>query len=98
MALLDEVKTALRVTTTAYDESEILPLIEAAKIDLQIADVDSVDYADEESYSAIVRRAIVTYCRLNFGSPTDFERLKKSYDEQKAQLSMSSEWGHIYAE
>lgn len=94
MALLDEVKTALRITTTAYDEGEIIPLIEAAKVDLQMGDVDNVDYDNNPA----LRRAIVTYCRLHFGSPEDFDRLKKSYDEQKAQLSMSSEWGHTYEE
>ena len=33
---------------------------------------------------------------LNFGEPEDYDRMKKSYDEQKAQLSMATgytDWG-----
>ena len=38
MALLDDVKMALRITTQAYD-SELTDLIESAKLDLGIAGV-----------------------------------------------------------
>lgn len=82
--LLNKVKTALRVTTDAFD-NEILDLISAAVIDLDIAGIDS-----EHGVDAIITRAIVTYCRLNFGSPDEYDRLKASYDEQKAQLSMAT--------
>ena len=82
--LLNKVKTALRVTTDAFD-NEILDLISAAVIDLDIAGIDS-----EHGVDAIITRAIITYCRLNFGSPDEYDRLKASYDEQKAQLSMAT--------
>ena len=83
-ATLDAVKLSLRVTTTAYD-SEISSLIDAAVKDLGIAGVDNDDKTD-----ALILRAITTYCRLHFGEPDDFDRLKKIYDEQKAQLSMAT--------
>ena len=85
MAFIDDVKMALRVTTTAYDD-EIQSLINSAKIDLGIAGVE-VPESD-----AVVNTAIKTYCKLNFGTPnpSNWEYLKKSYDEQKAQLSTSS--------
>ena len=86
MALLLKVKTALRITTDAFDD-ELTDLIEAAKLDLQIAGV--VIPADLD---AIVNRAIITYCKMNFGIPDDYDRLKKSYDEQKAQLSTATGW------
>jgi hypothetical protein len=41
--------------------------------------------------------AIVTYCKLNFGEPDNYDKLKESYDEQKAQLSMAdgyTVWGN----
>lgn len=82
--MLDKVKLALRITTNAYN-SELLGLIDAAKLDLGIAGVELPQTLD-----AIVERAIITYCKVHFGSPDDFERLKASYDEQKAQLSMST--------
>ena len=82
MALLDEVKLALRVTTNAYDD-ELNSLIESAKLDLGIAGV-TFDLLDD-----VVKTAIKTYCKMNFGTPNSdtYDRLKKSYDEQKAQMS-----------
>lgn len=82
--LLDKVKLALRLTTDIFD-SELNDLIDAAKIDLGIAGVVLPSTLD-----AICERAIITYCRVNFEDPKDYNRLKASYDEQKAQLSMSS--------
>lgn len=86
MAIIDKVKTALRVSTTAYDD-ELTDLIAAAQLDLQIAGVVVPAQLD-----AIVTRAIITYCKMNFGIPDDYDRLKKSYDEQKAQLSTATGW------
>ena len=80
MATLDKVKMGLRISTTAYDE-ELADLITAAKLDLGIAGVVVPSTLDE-----IVTRAIITYCKMSFGLPEDYDRLKMSYDEQKAQL------------
>lgn len=91
--MLEKVKLALRITTNAYD-SELTDLIEAAKIDLGIAGV-IVPITTDSNIDAIIQRAIVTYCKLNFGEPDQYDRLKQSYDEQKAQLSMATgytEW------
>ena len=80
MAILDKVKMGLRIKTTAYNE-ELTDLIAAAQLDLGIAGVEVPSTLDE-----IVTRAIITYCKMSFGLPEDYDRLKKSYDEQKAQL------------
>ena len=80
MATLDKVKMGLRIKTTAYDE-ELADLITAAKLDLGIAGVEVPSTLDE-----IVTRAIITYCKMSFGLPEDYDRLKMSYDEQKSQL------------
>ena len=80
MATLDKVKMGLRIKTTAYDE-ELADLITAAQLDLGIAGVEVPLTLDE-----IVTRAIITYCKMSFGLPEDYDRLKRSYDEQKAQL------------
>lgn len=96
MALLDDVKISLRVTTNAYD-SEINDLINSAKKDLQIAGImESVTVSTADMNKAVVT-AIKTYCKMNFGNPQNYENLKKSYDEQKAQMSMSTgytDWGN----
>ena len=86
MALLNDVKTALRVTTNAYD-NELTDLIESAKLDLGIAGV-----VIPNPMPPVVSTAIKTYCKINFGTPnpSNYEYLKKSYDEQKAQMGMSS--------
>lgn len=82
--IMTAVKTALRISTDAYDD-EITDLINAAKLDMGVAGVTNDDEDD-----ALVRKAIVSYCRLNFGQPDDYDRLKASYDEQKAQLGMAT--------
>ena len=90
--MLAKVKLALRVTTTAYD-NDLNDLIDAAKIDLGIAGVSLPSTLD-----AICERAIITYCKLHFLglSDNEWDRLKASYDEQKAQLTMATgytNWG-----
>jgi hypothetical protein len=40
-----------------------------------------------EASRPIVETAAITYVAMNFGDPDDYDRLKKSYDEQKAQLA-----------
>jgi len=82
--MLDQVKLALRISTTAYD-TELTYLIEAAKLDLGIAGV-----VLPEELDALVQKAVITYCKMSFGLPEDYDRLKRSYDEQKAQLSTAT--------
>ena len=84
MATLDDVKMALRIKTNAYD-TELAGLINAAKLDLGVAGVVVPSELD-----AIVQQAVITYCKMSFGLPEDADRLKRSYDEQKAQLSNAS--------
>ncbi len=85
-SLLDKTKLALRVTVTNYD-TELMALIDAAKLDLGIAGVELPPYLD-----AVCERAVITYCKVHFSALTDGEwsRLKASYDEQKAQLATAT--------
>lgn len=88
--MLEKVKLALRITTAVFD-SEIEDLIAAALADLGIAGVIALDETDP-----LIIRAVTTYCRANFGTPDEYERLKTSYDEQKAQLQTATgytDWG-----
>ncbi len=82
--MLNKVKMALRITTDAFDD-ELTDLIAAAQLDLGIAGVVIPDDMD-----ALVGRAVITYCRVHFGQPDEYDRLKKSYDEQKAQLMVAT--------
>lgn len=82
--MLDKVKAALRITSTAFDE-DLEQLIEAAQQDLGIAGVITSD-------DPIVTRAIITYCGMNRINIDESQRawLKQSYDEQKAQLQTAT--------
>lgn len=87
--MLDRVKLALRITTNAFDD-EITGLINAALGDLGLVGINRavLDSADE-----LVITAVITYVKLHFGDPSDPDRLKRSYDEQKAQLITATGYG-----
>lgn len=92
--LLASAKLAKRLTTTAYD-SEVERLLTAAFADMGVAGVVLPDTLDE-----IVNQAAITYFLMNFGEPdnTNYDKLKRSYDEQKAQLVTCTgytDWGGV---
>lgn len=82
--LLAKVKLALRIVTEDFD-GEIADLIDAALLDLGLAGVSERVLTDP-----LIIRAVITYCKVNFGEPDQYDRLKRSYDEQKAQLGMAT--------
>lgn len=86
--MLSAVKLALRITTDAYD-AELQALIDAAIKDIGITGVDAESLIED----ALVVQAVKTYVRLNFGSPSDYDRLKRSYDEQKKQMQTATGYG-----
>ena len=87
MAILDDARLAVRISTTAYNE-EITGLIEACEIDLETAGVLKVDNTD-----ALIKRAILMYCKANFGYENpDYERLNASYLMLRNHLAMSLDY------
>lgn len=86
--MLEKVKLALRLTVDYFD-LELEGLIAAALADLGIAGVPAAELGTDP----LIVRAVITYCRVNFGTPDDYDRLKASYDEQKAQLQVASGYG-----
>ena len=86
--MLDTIKLALRVSGSAYD-AEIQRLIYAALADLGISDIDS-DLLTYNSDDPLIVQAVATYCRMNFGSPHDYDKLAASYREQKKQMSTNN--------
>ena len=91
--LITKCKLSQRITTAAFD-SEIGALLDAAMLDMGVAGVEV-----PASLDALVETAAFTYVKCHFGQPgelKEYDRLKKSYDEQKAQLSMCTgytDWG-----
>lgn len=92
MTTLDSVKLALRISTAAFD-AELNTLIQAALMDMGVAGV-----TESDETNALILRAVITYCKANFGEPDEYDRLKRSYDEQKAQLVTATgytDWGEV---
>lgn len=79
--LISAAKMARRITTDAYDV-QVSGLLSAALLDLGVAGVEVPEELD-----ALVTQAAVTYFLLHFGVAEDYDRLERSYNEQKAQLA-----------
>ena len=97
--MLGLVKKALRMMTDAFDD-ELLVLILGGIKDLLLtgitfewSEVKSDDVVTDYSIDdVLVKRAVTTYCRCHFGQPDEYDRLKRAYDEQKAQLMSSRDY------
>lgn len=87
--MLARIKLALRITTNAFDD-ELNGLIASALMDLGIVGIDG---AVPETTDELLITAVTTYVKLHFGDPSDPDRLKASYDEQKAQLITATGYG-----
>ena len=85
-AALASIKLALRIAGDAFD-NELTQLAQAAVLDMHIAGARGSGMVLTDP---LVLQAVITYCKMRFGEPDEYDRLKKSYDEQKAQLSMAS--------
>lgn len=91
MSLLANVKAALRISSTAFDTTEIQPLIDSAKADMVLCGITTVK-ANDETNDLIVR-AITTYCKANFGyNNPDADKLQQSYEMLRNHLSLSIEY------
>lgn len=87
MALVDDIKTQLRVTTDDFN-SEISGLIEAAKTDMKTAGVANPDESDP-----LVKQCVILYCKANFGYDNpEAERFMSVYEDIKNKLTMLSEY------
>ena len=85
--MLEEVKMALRISNNAYD-NEITNLIDACKSDLETSGV-APSYFLEETNRALIKQAILTYCKAQFGYDNqDAGRLNESYELLKQKLSI----------
>lgn len=88
--MIAKAKLARRMTTNAFDD-EVGRLLDAAALDLAIAGVVIPSASD-----SLVETAEITYFQMHFGEPDNYDRLKASYDEQKAQLVTATgytDWG-----
>ena len=92
MALIDDIKKSLRVTSASFN-TEITDLIAAGKLDLGLSGVDSLVETDP-----LIKRALTIYCKAHFGyDNADADRLARAYDLLKSHLSISTDY-HNYPE
>lgn len=78
MALLDDVKVMLRVTSTLTD-SDVQTCIDAAFADMARVGVRS-DLLDEDEPAPLVKMAVVLYCKAHYGYDNDeAPRFSESY-------------------
>jgi uncharacterized phage protein (predicted DNA packaging) len=91
MALLDDVKDALRVSDTSKD-TEISDLIAAAQADLMIAGINS-SLINILSPDPLIKRAIVLFAKAQYGwDNQEADRFQKCYDLLKASLTLSADY------
>ena len=89
MALLDDVRLALRVTSTVFDD-EIQDLIDACKFDLATSGIITTET------DKLIKRAITIYVKSNFGMSNDnADRFDKSYELLKQHLVLSSDYKEV---
>lgn len=84
--MLETVKLALRITTDAFD-AELTGLINAARKDLELADIDMI--AQNEP---LTTRAVILYCKAHFGDLPNAERFAKSYEMLKISLALAGDY------
>lgn len=87
--MLNKVKLALRIITDDFD-TQINDLILAACADIGIVGVEALSTTTD----ALLTMAIITYCKMHWNvSESEYDKLKSSYDEQKAQLISATGYG-----
>lgn len=86
MALIDDVKMALRIKNNAFD-SDITDLIDACKLDLGMAGVEKVVETD-----AITKQAIKLYCKGSFGYDENSEKFMKAYESLKISMALCGDY------
>lgn len=87
MALIDNIKSELRVSGTDFD-IEIQGLIDAAKTDLTQSGVRKVVDTDY-----LTKIAIVLYCKGNFGFDNqEADRFISEYEKIRAKLAVASDY------
>lgn len=93
--MLDKVKLALLISSEDFDD-ELDDLIGGAVLDLNIAGVDDETTVSDNPTDKLIIRAIISYCGYHFelvhGTLDRADAFKRSYDEQKAQLGMATNY------
>lgn len=94
MPLLDDIKVVLRISSSnKVFDGEITDLIETARHDLKMAGISN-DKADAETeIDPLVKRAITTYVKANFGwDNKDSDKLNQAYESLKNHMTLVGDY------
>ena len=90
MALKDDIKSALRVKTDAFD-AEVETLIGAALYDMERVGVDPTLLDADDMENPFVKQAVTAYCKAHFGyDNAESDRLDAAYRRIVCDLMNSS--------
>jgi len=81
--MLEDVRKVLKLSTEALD-GEIIDLINACEADLKLSGINLFDTDDP-----LIRRAVFTYVKANFGYEDSNDRFLRDYTVQKLALRES---------
>lgn len=84
--MLEKVKLALRLKSSTFDK-EIIGLIDACKLDLRLAGVDRIMEDD-----ALIERAVILYCKANFGYGDEKGKFQMAYNALRDSLSLAGDY------
>lgn len=90
MALLEDVKVALRIKSAAFDIAEIQPIIDACKIDLKLSGLNVIDETDP-----LLQRAVVLYAKGMFGYDDNSERYMQAYAMLKNSMALAGDYNTV---
>ena len=88
--MLEKVKIALRVKSDAFN-LEIDGLIAACLADLRLAGVIIPD----DTGDSLIERAVILYCKGNYGFIEENERFLKAYDLLKCALCLAGDYNAV---
>ena len=92
--MLEKVKKALRQSGKAFDD-EITDLIAAAAADLRLVGINvPKEYGSSGTTpdDPLLNRAIVLYCKANFGHFDEAGNYRQAYDYLKCSLSLYDDY------
>ena len=98
LSLVDDVKSAVRVTTTDPGiTQEIEDLIHAAMLDMEITGIDP-EKINVMPIDPLIKRAITLYAKANFGYDNpDAEKLQRNYEMLRDKLAVDIDYMAVNA-
>ncbi len=89
--LLKMIKERLRVSSIAFDQYEIVPLIKSAVLDLNrlgiVCGSNTIDESDD-----LIKQAVVLYCKGYFGYDETSAQFQKAYENLRDALSLCDDY------